>query len=64
MDGSSNSNDNNEDNNYVLDLRAFCEDLKSGDFKKLHEAKKNIPEVFESNRFIDYLSCFADRVCH
>ena len=40
---------------YILHLPDFVNKLKIGNTDKLHEAMKNIPEIFQSHRFIDFL---------
>lgn len=40
---------------YALDLPAFVEELNAGKVSKLEEAMKQIPEIFTSYRFLEYL---------
>lgn len=40
---------------YSLNLASFVEDLKAGHIEELNQAKKELPEIFNSYRFIDYL---------
>lgn len=40
---------------YTLNLPDFIEMLKKGNVKKLEEVKKELPYIFNSYRFIDYL---------
>lgn len=45
----------NDKTQYRLDLQTFVDELKAGNVSKLREAMENLPEIFNSYRFIDYL---------
>ncbi|CDZ76370.1 hypothetical protein BN59_00639 [Legionella massiliensis] len=44
-----------EEPSYTLAFPTFIYELKSGNLKKLNEAMEELPEIFNSYRFIDYL---------
>ena len=42
-------------NDYSLEINDFISALQAGDLNQLNQAKNNLPQLFKSYRFIDYL---------